>query len=151
MFQSSPSCIEANGANDPANNIVTIIGPDLLSGAYQGATKFITDLQSGFSQNRNPQTNPNAYRNPEQAVKAMKGFLNVVNQAIGDVNQVIADEAMLVDQTPDQALRGLRVQPRSGLPAASLTITACSWCRYVFSAKWLHRVYRHPVPIIVIV
>ena len=105
-FQSAPSWIEVPASDEPDASVVMILGPDLFTASADAGTKFVKQLQKGYSKFLDPSTNPDRYKNLNQITNDIKGFYKVVTQALQSANAVIAQQAALVFQKPDQTLYG---------------------------------------------
>jgi hypothetical protein len=105
-FQSAPSWIEVSGSDDPAVNIVMVIGPDLFLETKEEGEDFVQKLKDGYSTNIEPLTNSKRYKNANEVKKGVSEMLKVVKNGLADVNQFVSQQAKLVFQSPDEVMNG---------------------------------------------
>jgi hypothetical protein len=108
-FQASPTWIEAPGAEEPKQNVVLLIGPDLFTKSIEAGFNLFDKLKEGYSVGRDAATNAKKYKNINQAMGDFKKFIDIVKEAIAaatDLTKVLTYQAQLVFQSPTDSLNG---------------------------------------------
>jgi hypothetical protein len=108
-FQSAPSWIETPADNDPANDMVFMIGPDLFTQILAAGTDFTKNLKNGYSLGQNAVNNSGRYVNANQIKNDLSQFVKAIKKiktSFTNLNNVVAAEAKLFMQSPNQVSYG---------------------------------------------